>query len=103
MSLNFTADANAHKLVPKHNRPQTSYQGPDVYTLDGQLLNSLNSYFEELGISNELVSFVQEFSTNSEHPLLRRVDTRPQELRRLTDRIVPNHLYPHHLYSHHSL
>jgi hypothetical protein len=45
-----------------------SYQGPDIYTLDNQVLTNINEYFEELGINNQLVAFIQEYSKNSEHP-----------------------------------
>lgn len=68
MNVNFTTDYNTHKLVPKHNRPLTTYQGPDVYTLETQFRNNLGDYFLELGVNPELVSFIQEFSINSEHP-----------------------------------
>lgn len=68
MNVNFTGDYGAHRLVAKHSRPLSTYQGPDVYTLETELRNTLGDYFAELGIDSDLASFVQQFSTSSEHP-----------------------------------
>lgn len=66
-SLSFTGDYETHKTQGKMERPQTTYQGPDLETLDEALVDSLSNYFEGLGINEDIINFVEQYSLNSEH------------------------------------
>lgn len=66
--LSFTGNYDTHKTQGKMERPQTVYQGPDLETLDEGLVNSLTNYFEGLGINEDVINFIEQYSLNSEHP-----------------------------------
>lgn len=66
-SLSFTGDYETHKTQGKMERSQTTYQGPDLETLDEALLESLTNYFEGLGINEDVINFIEQYSLNTEH------------------------------------
>lgn len=66
-ALNFTGDYESHKTQSKFERSQSLYQGPDLETLDETLVESLTNYFEGLGLNENVINFVEQYSLNTEH------------------------------------
>lgn len=68
VNVSFTHDYVSHSRGNKLDRPLTKYQGPELETIDEVLLQNLQEYIESLGIDDDLVSFVSEYSVHAEHP-----------------------------------
>lgn len=68
MNVSFTEDYAGHSRGSRLERPLTEYQGPELETLDEALIRDLESYLESLGVDQDLVAFVSEFSLSAEHP-----------------------------------
>jgi hypothetical protein len=68
MSMSFTKDYQSHRRSNRYDRPLGLYQGPELDSLDETLVERLHEYFESLGIDEELVSFVSDYSVHAEHP-----------------------------------
>jgi len=68
MSLSFTRDYQAHRRSNRYDRPLGTYQGPELDSLDETMVERLHEYFESLGIDEELVSFVSDYSVHAELP-----------------------------------
>lgn len=68
LNLSFTKDVQAHRRSNRYDRPVGAYQGPELDSLDEALVEKLHEYFEGLGIDEEVVSFVADYSIHAEHP-----------------------------------
>ena len=67
-NLGFTKDYEAHRRTSRLERQSNHYQGPDLDSMDETLLENLEQYFESLGINEETIAAIEDFSIDSEHP-----------------------------------
>lgn len=68
-SMQFSDDVNALYEGYLHGKPSDEYVGPDFETLDERLQTELRTYLENLGINDELASFVDVISVDKDQRL----------------------------------
>lgn len=67
MTLGFTKDFEQHKRTTKLERSPEIYGGPDLNTLDEELIKGFEAYLTTIGINEKVVSFIDTYSIDAEH------------------------------------
>ena len=67
--MSFTSNFQEHSRTPKFLRAsKNSYEGPELESIDENLSEMLEEYFESLGVNEEVIAFIEQYSVDAEHP-----------------------------------
>lgn len=67
-SLGFCKDYETHRRSSRFEKQATNYTGPDLDSMDENLIEGLERYFQSLGIDEQIIALVEDYSLDAEHP-----------------------------------